>query len=245
MALSKKMRKKLEQRSKDLEKGSGDFKFIIFKSGITRTRPLPVGEDQEPGVEVIVFYMGKKYGTVISPASWGEPCAIMECYEELKNSKKESNKELASKFMPKPHFVVPSIKYVDEKGTEIDDKMSGKLALTKKGCYQQMVDLMLDEEQGDMTDALKGYDLKTKRTGEGKTGTEYKIYPCKPSKIPKKYRGPYDPEEMAKALTPSYEETETIIKEYLKLDSSDDDDEKSSKKKGKDLKKKKKVKKDM
>lgn len=236
---SKAFKAKLMKRKEELKSGSGSYDYFIFKEGTTRLRHLPVGEDVEPGFEVTSFYLGKDLGGIISPVTFGKPCAINEEYERLKASKSSSDQDLAGKFKPRKKIMVPSIKKTDEAGKEVDMQAGAKLAMLSTGQYSEIIDLFLDDEQGDFTDINEGYDLKYKRTGKTLTDTEYTVLPCKPSKLPVEFRKTiYNPEKMVKALLPSYEETKEMIAKFLKTNSSSKGEKLSSKKKVSSKKKK-------
>lgn len=228
MAISEKLRKKLEKRKAELAKGSGEYKTIILKSGTTRLRLLPVGPDEDFAQEVTQFFINGS--SVVSPATFGEPCAIMEMYNELKSSDNESDQELAAEFKPTRRYYAPAIAYTDDKGTEIDG--SPKLVILPASVYNSLIDLMLDDENGDFTDPKEGYDIKIKKEGQGKQGTTYSVLACKPTKLAKQYaKEIFDPEEMTRALVLSYDETKAAINSHLNL--SDDDEDEAPKKKKK------------
>lgn len=232
---------KMKKRQADLEKGSGgSYKYFLFtKEGTRRMRPLPAPDDEEFGVEVTTFFLGKEIGGVVSPTSFGGPCAIMEAYQKLLNSKNEDDKTLAAQLKPKKRYMVAHIAYLDDKGLKVDEDSGAKLALLTAGQYQDLCDLFLDDEHGDFTDPINGYDIKYKRVGKGMTDTVYSTLTCKSTKLPKKYNKIHDPLKMAKAITPTYEETQDMVKKFLKVDISSSK-KKSSSKDGVVKKKKKK-----
>ena len=218
MAVSNKMRKTLEKRRKELSsKGGGKFKFVTFKEGTTRIRLLPVPADTEFAVEVTYFYPNQTVGSIISPATFGEPCALMETYERLKNSKKEEDKTAAKLIQPKRRYMVMGCKFQDEKGLNLDTETGAKLMLLTNQVYQDIIDLYLDEEEaGDMTDPIKGYDLKIKRTGSGQFDTEYNVIKCKNTKRPIQFKGQvFNPQEEVRKNTSTYEETQQILEQVL------------------------------
>jgi len=233
---SKSLKKRMEERRQKLAAGSGNFKFFIFPVGTTRMRHVPVG-DNEPAMEVLYIFLSKELGGIISPATWGDKCAFKEAFEELKGSKKDSDNKFAEKVKPKRKFVSAAYRYKDEKGKDIDHENGVKLALLNKNQFEIMIDLFLDDDEGgDFTDPKDGYDLKHKRTGTGQYDTKYNVIKCQPTKLDKKYRGPYDLEKMARDLTPSYKETKKLLDQFLNLPSDDDrDDRPKKKKKKKDL----------
>lgn len=238
----KSLRDRMKERRENLK--TGDFTFFIFKEGTTRMRHVPVGEDVEPIMEVLYVYMNKELGGFISPATFGKKCAFQKAFEELKNSKKSSDKEFAPKVQPKRKWVSLAYRYKDEKGTEVDEGNGVKLALLNKTQYEDMLDIYLDEsgDGGDFTHPKEGFDLKHKRTGSGKFDTKYKVTAANP--IPKKchpaYKGPYDLEAEVKKVIPTYEETKTMLEKFLSLAPEEDDSDSKPSKKDRDVKKKKK-----
>ena len=228
--LKERLRKKQEALAKAGENKGGSFLF--FKPGTIRARPLFVGDDNEFAVEATYFYLGPEIKGVVSPATWGEKCAIMARYKKLKASQDEDDRELAKSFSIKKRYFSPHIKYLDIKGKKVDKEAGVKLACLTNGQYNDLINLFLDDEQGDFTDPKKGYDIKYKRTGTTMTDTEYSLLPCKPTKLPKKYINKiYDPEELLRAVTPTYKETVAFLKQFLNEGSS----KKKKKKKNRDL----------
>lgn len=114
----------------------------------------------------------------------------MEKFQELKNSDDPDDKALASKLVPKRKYLIGVIGYKDTKGKEIDPDRVDKPMMVPRSVYQDIIDLYLDEEDwGDMTDPIEGYDVKITRTGSGKNDTSYSVSPCQKTKLDKKYRG--------------------------------------------------------
>lgn len=235
----------LEKKKKLAERGSGGNYILRQKEeGTIRVRVLPTGDDFT--YEIISFYLDG-IGGVNSPATFGEPCALMELYNELKNSDDEVDKSLAKKVTPRTKMVTPIIMYKDLKGKEVDEENSGRLLQITNSVSQELIDLYLDDDEwGDMTDPINGYDIKITRTGKTLTDTSYTVSPCKNTKAPSKYRKQVvDLEEMVKAQIDSYEKTLEIREKFLGNSEEEDDEEyvpkgKSKKKKGtktKDVKK--------
>jgi hypothetical protein len=146
----------------------------------------------------------------------------MEAYQKLKTSKNDDDREMAKKLAPKKRFFALHYKYKDEKGKVVDDEAGVKLLILTNQLYQDLIDLYLDEEAGDMTDPKNGYDVKYKRTGSGQFDTEYSILRCNPTPISKKYVGKvFDPETELRKSVPSYEETQGIVKKVLGVSTKD------------------------
>lgn len=223
-------RKKLKARKKKMDEAASGGDMIFIKADSTvRVRALPVDENEEFGLEIVHFYLNQELKGVISPATFGLPCALMEKHNKLLKSKDPDDKELANGALkPKRKYVVPVIKYLDTKGTKVDEKNSPKLIQLVNQAYQAMVDYSLDAEHGDFTDPKEGYDLKITRTGSGQYDTEYTVMNCKNTPLPKKYNKVYDIEEMMKKSLPTYEETQDILAQFM----GEDDKPKKKKKKG-------------
>lgn len=233
---SEKMKKRLAKKAENIKKnssGGNKYKFFMFKEGTTRMRMVNVGEDEDFSLEVSVFYLGKDIGYVVSPSSFGMKCALTLKYEKLAKSKDEAERELAARMKPKRRFMGLGYRYKDEKGSEVDTAEGVKPILLTNGQAQDLIDYFLDEEQGDFTHPLEGFDIKFKRTGKTQMDTEYGTVCCKPTKAAKEFRGPYDLEEEVKKIMPSYEETKEIVKQFLTqgVEDEDDEDEKPKNKK--------------
>lgn len=234
-------RDKMLARKKQLESKSSGSGFIYPKEGTLRMRIKSPGDDQELGMELITFYLGSENGSIVSPATFGDPCPFMEKYEELKNSSDDADKELAKeKFIPRRKYVIGGIIYTDDKGKSVDYDGKDRVVQIPRSVYQDIIDLYLDEDEaGDMTDPINGYDIKIIRTGSGKMDTSYSARSCKPTKLDKKYRGNIDLESMVRSHIKSYDELEQLLKGYLNESPDDDEDKPIKKKKPTDKKKNK------
>lgn len=237
-------REKMLARKKKLEeKGSGNG-LIFPKEGTLRMRIKSPGDDQELGMEVVQFYI-PGVGGVISPATFDEPCPFMEKYEELKQSKDEDDKELAKRLIPRRRYVIGGIIYKDDKGNGVDYEGQNRGVLIAGAVYQDIIDLYLDEDEaGDMTDPVTGYDIKITRSGSGKFDTTYSVRQCKPSKLDKKYRSDLDLEKIVRDQIKPYDELEEELNKFLNEAPNDEEDDapKKNKKSSTDKSKKKKKK---
>lgn len=214
---SKKTIEKLKKRRKELKSKKSGLPFFVIKADTTtRMRAAFVG-DIEPGMEIQQFYLGGDIKGVISPVSVGQPCAIMEKYNELKESKDPSDQELAKKLIPRTRWMVLHYRYNDDKGKEVDEQAGVKPLMMTSGLYQDFIDHFLDDEWGDMTDqGPDGYDIKYTRKGSGKMDTEYSLIPCKPSRGSKPFANQeFDLTEEVSKCVPSYDETVQLLDEFL------------------------------
>ena len=233
MAKKESLKERLKKKQEDLI-ARGQSGAIYFQKPNTtiRIRILHMGEEEEFIKEITQFYMGQDIKGVISPDTFGQPCAIMESYEELKNSSDDDDKDIASKFTPRKRYLALVAFYKDEKGENVDESISPKFLLLSGGVYQDILTHYLDEDEwGDMTDPEKGYDIKIKRVGAGKNDTEYTVTPCKNTKAPKGFRGTYNLDAEITKIMPTYEKTKEYIETFLGLDPEEDDDEPKKKKK--------------
>lgn len=241
MAKKQSLKQRMEQKKKELaSKGKGGYIMKQKEEGTIRVRILPVGEDNEFVHELTTFYLGntKELGEVVSPATFGEACALMETYQEFKNSKDDDDLEIAKKLVPRNKYVIPILMYKDKNGKEVDEENTNKLLAIATSVYNQIIDLYLDEDEwGDMTDPKKGYDIKITRTGKGQFDTQYSVSACKNTPLPKEYQKKVvDLEEMVKQKVATYEET--LEKKNTFLGSSDDDDDEDETPRKSKLKKK-------
>lgn len=228
----KSIRERLAEKKKKLAQRGGAEGLIFLKEGTLRVRILNVGPDKDFSMEVIQFYLGPEIKGVFSPATFGQPCALMEKYGELKASKKKADKDLAKLLVPKKKQLIPVIAYKDSVGKEVDPDSIGKLIPISNGLCGQIIDYFLDEEEwGDFMDSENGYDFKLIRSGSGKFDTEYSAKPCKNTPAPKAIRGKvFDLEAMVKAIMPTYEETEEKLEEFLSGNPSEGEEEETPRK---------------
>ena len=217
----------LAKKAELAKKGSGGGYILRQKEeGTIRMRIMNCGEENDFAYELTSFWLGD-LGEVISPATFDEPCALMEKYLELKNSTDEEDIEIAKKLVPRKKYVIPIIMYKDDKGKEVDTENSERLFQIAGGTYQDIIDLYLDEDEwGNMTDPEEGYDIKITRTGKGQRDTKYSVTTCKNTAVPKEFRKKViDLEEMVKSKVADYQETLDKLNQFLGGSTDDDDDE--------------------
>lgn len=240
----KSFKERLADKRKELASRGGKGNIIFLKDGDTlRVRIVNTGDEKDFIFEVTQFYLGGDQKGIFSPSTFGMPCALMEKYEELKTSKNREDKILAKTLVPKKKNLILPIIYTDLKGNTVDTEKTGKLIqLGSSAMAAEILDFFLDEEEwGDFMDEKDGYDFKLGRTGSGKFDTEYTVKPCKPSPIPREWKGKIvDLEAAVRAIMPSYEETEEALATFLANgpESHDDheDDEKEARRERKERK---------
>lgn len=222
----KDLRERLREKQKALKnKGNGRVLFQKADEEI-RGRLLSSGPEEEFIKEVTQFYLGGDIKGVYSPMTFGEPCAIMEEYQNLKQSKDPDDKELAKDLAPKKKYIGVILVCTDKKGKEYDPEPH--LIQLSQSQYSEIIDMFLDEDEwGDMTDLDEGYDLKLKRVGSSKNDTEYSVKPCQKTSVPKKFRPKdgFSLEDLVRGIIPTYEQTQDYINQYLGGAKSDDEEE--------------------
>lgn len=229
---SSSVREKLLARKKKLAEKGTSSAFIFPKNGTTRVRILSAGPDNEPAVEIVRFYINKH--SIISPATFEEPCPFMEEYKRLKDSKDEDDKKLAKNMIPSRRYILACIIFKDAKGQEMDYNGEPRLLVVPSSVYQDIIEYWLDEDEaGDMTDPKTGYDIKIERSGSGQFDTTYSVRACKPTKIDKSLLKTVDLEGMVRKEIKSYDELEDELHEFLNNPSDDKDEEPVKKKKAK------------
>lgn len=219
------LKQRLAEKRKDLsKKGKGNILFL--KEGTVRVRILPVGEEKDFAMEVTQFYLGQTIKGVYSPSTFGEPCPILELYEELKNSKKTADKNFAKNLVPKKKYLVPVILFKDDKGKVPDTESGIKLLQITGDLYGELIDSFLDPEWGDFTSPTEGYDIKFTRVGSGKNDTVYTLRAMPKSVAPKGFNKPVDLEAMVREVIPPYED---ILEKLAEFQASGPDEEEEEK----------------
>lgn len=228
--MSKDLKERLKKKKQELASSGKKGNVLYIGEGTTRVRILPTkGEDFV--AEVSHVFLSKDMGSIYSADTFGEPCPVAETYQELKKSKDDDDNELAKRLLLKKAYLIPVVVYDDEKGKKIDKEKSGKLMKIAGGVYNNIIDLYLDSEWGDMTDPKEGFDIKIIRTGKSMNDTEYTIAPCKNSELNKEFaKKKFDLDKAVRELILPYDAAKEKLEEFLGT-SLDDDDKKGKKKK--------------
>lgn len=231
--MSKDLKTRLREKKEKIEAGGGNFNYFLqTKPGRMRMRLVPVGEDNDWGLEIIHFYPSKEIGGIISPASFGEKCALNALYEKLMAGSSK-DKEIAKKMNRKKKYVSLAYRFKDEEGKEPDVEAGVKPLLYTKDPYLTLLDEFL-EDTGDFTHPLEGFDVIFMRKGTGQMDTKYTAKLAKKStKCLKAFRGPYNLEEEIRKTMPSYDQTKEIRDKWLNGSSTEEGSKSSGKKKKK------------
>jgi len=234
----KSLKERLKARRKQIEDRGNSGSIFFPKEGSTRFRVLPVGDDEEFGMEVLRPYFGKGINSFTSAATFGEECPVQEAHQIAKEN---GDSDAAKKLTLKKKYFIPVIIYKDDRGKEVDKEQGVCLMQVTGGIYAEMIDNFLDPDWGDFTDIKDGYDLSIKRTGSGMTDTKYTLTPKKNTPTPKGYTKVVDLEAMVRKTTVEYSVAEEKLAEFLEAEGIDlDGGEPAPKKKSKKKKAKKK-----
>ncbi len=123
--MAKSRKAAMEARAKKLKEKGGKLPYFFVKDGTTRFRFPQIVDSQEVCCEVVYIFLNKELGGIVSPATFGEPCALLEKYQEFKNSKDEDDVKLANRIKPKKRYMGPAYRYNDDKGKEPDLENQG------------------------------------------------------------------------------------------------------------------------
>ena len=217
------IRKKLNQLSGQNSKKNTMWRPEEGAEATVRLIAYP-DNDGQPFKELMFYYnIGNNPG-LLSPYQFGKPDPIQELITKLRDEGSKESYELAKKLYPKMRCYAPVIvRGEEEKGV--------RLWAFGKQVYQTLLNYMLDEDYGDITDPLEGRDVRvtcTKQPGKMWTSTDVrprgKDSPLSENNDKSKQWLDNIPDVNDLFELKSYEELERIINSWL-----DGDDEDSSK----------------
>lgn len=150
------LREKLSKVNAQLAKsgGGGPSRFWRLTHGSHDIRLLPnLHNRDEPFYEVYYCY-DIANRPLVSPVTYGDPCPVYEFAKELQNSGDEQDAELARKLMPKLRVHAPILVRGEQEKEGV--KYWG-FGLT---VYKNLLELLVDEDWGNLTNLKDGHDLK-------------------------------------------------------------------------------------
>ena len=114
---------------------------------------IPGASDGLPFKELQFYYgIGDKAG-FLAPNQFGKPDPVQELINKLRAEESKDSYELAKKLYPKMRFFgAVIVRGEEDKGVRLWS--FGKLV------YQELLNIMMDADYGDITDVKKGYDIK-------------------------------------------------------------------------------------
>ena len=179
--------------------------------------------DGQPFKERWFYYnIGNNPG-LLAPYQFDKPDPIQELINKLRDDGSKESYELAKKLYPKMRSYAPVVVRGDEdRGLRI--WAFGKMV------YQSLLNIMLDEDYGDITDPVTGRDVKvvcTKAPGRKWASTEVrprgKQTPLAETTQAREWINNIPSLDDLYTLK-SYEELEKIVNDWLTGDDEDDDD---------------------
>ena len=184
--------------------------------------------DGQPFKELWFYYNIPNQRGLLAPYQFGKKDPVQELITKLREDGAKESYELAKKLYPSMRcYAAVIVRGEEEKGVQIWS--------FGKTVYQTLLNYMLDEDYGDITDPKDGFDIKVncnKRPGQQYAMTEVRPRPRstilnKDSKKAKEWLDNIpDPHEMFSCKT--YEELSGIINNWLTGDDESDGTERSS-----------------
>jgi hypothetical protein len=147
--------KKMKSKLNALQNKGGGSKtnFWSPKEGQTYSLRIVPTSDGDPFKEYWFHYeVGSQGGFLCPKKNFGDECAVCDFASKLYREKTEESAKMAKKFLPRQRFFSPVVVRGEEKeGIKIWGY--GKLV------YQDLINLVLNPDYGDITDPANGTDL--------------------------------------------------------------------------------------
>ena len=146
------IRKKLAELSGKNSKKNVMWRPEEGKSYVVRFLGF-ANNDGSPFKELQFYYgIGNSPG-ILAPYQFGKPDPVQELITKLRSDDAKDSYELAKKLYPKMRaFAAVVVRGEEDKGV--------RLWSFGKMIYQDLLNIMLDSDYGDITDPKKGYDIK-------------------------------------------------------------------------------------
>ena len=133
--------------------GKGNENFWRPQDGEQSIRIVPTA-DGDPFKDFWFHYeVGQNSGFLCPKKNFGDDCPVCNFAGRLFDENTEESRRMAKKFLPRQRFFSPVlVRGEEDKGVQIWG--FGKMV------YQSLLNIMLDEDYGDITDPLEGRDVK-------------------------------------------------------------------------------------
>jgi len=221
------IRKKLNQLSGQNNKRNTTWRPEEGEESTIRLLSFPDNEGQPFKERMFYYNIGNNPG-LLAPYQFGHPDPIQELINKLRDEGSKESYELAKKLYPKMRCYAPVIvRGEEDKGVRI--WAFGKMI------YQNLLNFMLDEDYGDITDPTDGRDVRVncfKTPGKMWATTEVrlrgKVTPLSENTSKAKDWLDNIPDIDDMFTLKSYQELENIVNAWL--NGSDEDDEDNSSK---------------
>jgi len=217
------IRKKLGQLS-----GNNSKRRVMWRPPQDETTTIRLiafaDNDGNPFKERYFYYnIGTNPG-LLAPYQFGKPDPINELIQKFKGEGTKEGYEMAKKLYPKMRSYAPVI-------VRGEEDQGVRLWAFGKMVYQNLLNIMLDPDYGDITDIDEGHDIKvtvSKQAGKMYAMTDVMPRPKSTSLGTKKQN-----KEWVEAIPDlddvytlkSYEQLETIINAWLNGDEENEDDD--------------------
>jgi len=147
------IRRKLNQLSGQGNKRNSMWRPQEGEEVTVRILSFPNNDDGLPFTERWFYYnIGNNPG-LLAPYQFSKPDPIQDLINKLRDEGTKESYELAKKLYPKPRYYAPVIvRGEEDKGVRVWS--FGKMV------YQSLLNIMLDEDYGDITDIAEGRDVK-------------------------------------------------------------------------------------
>lgn len=216
------IRRKLNQLSGQSSKKNSTWRPVEGEEHTVRLLSFQ-DNDGQPFQERWFYYnIGNNPG-LLAPYQFNEPDPIQELINKLRDDGSKESYELAKKLYPKMRCYAPVVvRGEEDKGVRIWS--------FGKTVYQSLLNIMLDEDYGDITDPIEGRDVKvicTKAPGRMWASTEVRPR----GKSSKLVESSKEAENLIGSIPSlddlfslkSYDELEKIVNDWLNGTDSDDD----------------------
>lgn len=217
-----KIRNKLAQLSGQNKKRDAFWRPEQDQEYSVRIVPFLNNEGQPFKERKFYYGIGKNRG-LLAPSQFGKEDPFQELINTLREEDSKESYELMKKLFPKMRAFAPVIVRGEE------DK-GPRLWSFGKTVYQQLLNIMIDEDFGDITSTTKGHDIKVKVTKQpGQQWAMTAVMP-RPSKTPlssdkaevKKWMDEIPDLDAIYSLK-SYDELSKIINDWLEGADEDSD----------------------
>ena len=147
------IRRKLNQLSGQGNKRNSMWRPQEGEEVTVRILSFPDNEDGLPFTERWFYYnIGNNPG-LLAPYQFSKPDPIQDLINKLRDEGTKESYELAKKLYPKPRYYAPVVvRGEEDRGIRVWS--FGKMV------YQSLLNIMLDEDYGDITDIAEGRDVK-------------------------------------------------------------------------------------
>jgi len=210
------IRKRLSQLQNSTNKNSNLWKPESGKQ-IVRIVPYKFNNDN-PFIE-LWFHWGLGGKNYLSPKSFGRPDPILEFAIKLRENGDKENYELSRKLFPKLRIYTPIIVRDDSNETP-----TVKFWGFGKRIYEALLDLIDDDDYGDITDTVNGTDLIIEFKTAEEAGNKYGSITVKPKRKSTKLHD--DPKVVESLLTEqsdiselykelTYDELKDVLESWL------------------------------